>query len=283
MIPNKSMKDWSTKGIQGYVMLMLEYLKLSPTYELARKYRTGKLTANEKKLLPSDFDQVLKTYDEYGDISTVKFADWWVSTGIGLYGSEYIKPQVRQIANIEKNEEFEPGFTRALEHYFKTIRKHEGSGPGLILAIPLGMPKKTILKEVARMIGRAGVTVLPKAQKASRPLAAARLRSKPLFIGLSLLTFKARFPNKENWRLGVMAGVSPKNAAGLDINAKKNTVLTTDQRINMTILTCRALKKAQYIAENAARGSFPNSKPIVLPEFEWSDILQRLRLSKTIR
>ena len=277
------MKDWSTKGIQGYVMLMLEYLKLSPTYELARKYRTGKLTANEKKLLPSDFDQVLKTYDEYGDISTVKFADWWVSTGIGLYGSEYIKPQVRQIANIEKNEEFEPGFTRALEHYFKTIRKHEGSGPGLILAIPLGMPKKTILKEVARMIGRAGVTVLPKAQKASRPLAAARLRSKPLFIGLSLLTFKARFPNKENWRLGVMAGVSPKNAAGLDINAKKNTVLTTDQRINMTILTCRALKKAQYIAENAARGSFPNSKPIVLPEFEWGDILQRLRLSKTIR
>jgi hypothetical protein len=99
------MKDWSTKGIQGYVMLMLEYLRLSPTYELARKYRTGKLTAKEKKLLPSDFDQVLKTYDEYGDVSTVKFADWWVSTGIGLYGSEYIKPQVRRIANIEKNEE----------------------------------------------------------------------------------------------------------------------------------------------------------------------------------
>jgi len=79
MLPNKSMKDWGTKGIQGYVMLMLEYLRLSPSYELARKTRMGKLTAAEKKRLPKDFDLVLKTYDEYGDISTIQFADWWAS------------------------------------------------------------------------------------------------------------------------------------------------------------------------------------------------------------
>ena len=278
MIPNKSMKDWSTKGIQGYVMLMLEYLRLSPTYELARKYRTGKLTAKEKKLLPSDFDQVLKTYDEYGDVSTVKFADWWTSTGIGLYGSEYIKPQVRQIANMEKDEVFEPGFTRALEHYFKTTRKHEGSGPGLILAIPLGMPKKSILKEVTRMINQTGVTVPPKAQKAKRSLTAKRLRSAPLFIGLNLLWAKAQYPDWANWRLGVRAKVSPTNAVGLDINTKKASAKTADQRINMTILTSRALKKAQYITENAARGRFPDSKLIPLPEFDYVDMYRRMRL-----
>lgn len=280
MLPNKSMKDWATKGIQGYVMLMFEYLRLSPTYELARKARMGKLTAKERQLLPDDFDQVLKTYDEYGDISKVEFADWWARTGINLYGTEYIKPQVRQIANIEKSEEYEPGFAKALEQYFRGFRKHEGSGRALILAIPLGMPKRAILKEVTKMINKTGVTVPPKAQKAKRSLAAKRLRSAPLFIGLNLLWAKAQNPDWVNWRLGVAAKVSPTNAIGLDLNAKKASAKTVDQRNNMTVLTSRALKKAQYIAENAARGRFPDPKPIALPEFDYADIYRRMRIAR---
>ena len=279
MLPNKSMKDWATKGIQGYVMLMFEYLRLSPSYELARKARTGKLTATQKRMLPDDFNLVLKTYDEYGDVSKISFANWWASTGINLYGSEYIKPQVRQIANIEKNEEYEPGFAKSLEQYFKTFRKQEGSGRALILAIPLGMPKRAILKEVARMINKTGVTAPPKAQKAKRSLTAKRLRSAPLFIGLNLLWAKAQNPDWVNWRLGVAAKVSPTNAVGLDINAKKASAKTVDQRNNMTVLTSRALKKAQYIAENAARGRFPDPKPIALPDFDYEDIYRRMQIS----
>lgn len=280
MLPNKSMKDWATKGIQGYVMLMFEYLRLSPSYELARKARTGKLTATQKRMLPDDFDLVLKTYDEYGDVSKISFANWWASTGINLYGSEYIKPQVRQIANIEKNEEYEPGFAKALEQYFKSFRRHEGSGRALILAIPLGMPKRAILKEVTRMINKTGVTAPPRAQKSKRSLTAKRLRSKPLFIGLNLLWAKAQNPDWVNWRLGIAAKVSPTNAVGLDINAKKASAKTVDQRNNMTVLTSRALKKAQYIAENAARGRFPEPKPITLPEFDYSDIYRRMRIAR---
>jgi len=280
MLPNKSMKDWGTKGIQGYVMLMLEYLRLSPSYELARKARMGKLTAAEKKQLPTDFDLVLKTYDEYGDISTIKFADWWVQTGMGLYGSDYIKPQVRQIGRIEKDEEYEIGFSKALEHYFKSFRKHEGNGPGLILAVPLGMTKKAILKEVSNMINKAGVVVPPKAQKAKRSLTAKRLRSAPLFIGLHLLWAKAQHPDWANWRLGVAAKVSPTNTVGLDINTAKATAKTADQRINLTVLTSRALKKAQLISENAARGRFPDSKAIPLPEYDYVDIYRRMRIAR---
>jgi len=280
MLPNKSMKDWATKGIQGYVMLMLEYLRLSPSYELARKARAGKLTATQKRLLPDDFDLVLKTFDEYGDVSKISFADWWAKTGINLYGTEYIKPQVRQLAYIEKNEEYELGFAKSLEQYFKTQRKHEGSGRALILAVPLGIPKRTILKEVSKLINKAGVKVPPKSQKAKRSLTAKRLRSAPLFIGLNLLWLKAQNPDWANWKMGVAANVSPKNADGLDINAKKASAKTADQRINMTVLTSRALKKAQYIAENAARGRFPDSKPINLPDFDYADIYRRMRIAR---
>lgn len=280
MLPNKTMKDWGTKGIQGYVMLMLEYLRISPTYELARKARANKLTSTEKKLLPADFDQVLKTYDEYGDIRAIKFSDWWANIGVNLYGSEYIKPQVRQIAQIEKNEKYEPLFSKSLEQYFKTFRKQEGNGPGLILAIPLGMSKKSILKEVTRWINKTGISAPPRAQKAKRSLTAKRLRSAPLFIGLNLLWVKAQNPDWVNWRLGVAAKVSPINATGLDINAKRSNSKTADQRINMTVLTSRAFKKAQYIAENAARGRFPDRNPIALPEFNYDDIYKRMLLAR---
>ncbi|MBU3615587.1 hypothetical protein ICN46_11865 [Polynucleobacter sp. Latsch14-2] len=279
MLPNKSMKDWATRGIQGYVMLMLEYLRLSPTYELARKARTGKLTAAQRKQLPPDFDLVLKTYDEYGDISTVKFSDWWATTGLALYGSEYIKPQVRQIANMERDEQYESGFSSSLERYFRTFREKEGNGPGLILAIPLGMTKRSILKQVTLMINKTGVTVPPKAQKARRSLTAKRLRSPPLMKGINLLWLKAQNPDWVLWRLGVLANISPTNAVGLDYRNAKSNAKTVDQRTNMTILTSRALTKAQYIAENAARGRFPDPKAITLPTFDYDEMYKRMRVS----
>lgn len=66
--------------------------------------------------------------------------------------------------------------------------------------------------------------------------------------------------------------MSPTNAIGLDMNSKKSNAKTVDQRNNMTVLTSRALKKAKYVAENAARGRFPDPKPIPLPEFDFVDI-----------
>lgn len=279
-LPSRKMKEWSTQGVKGYVRLMIEFLRLSPTYELARRFRNGELKKTEQKSLPADFDQVLKTYDEYGNVNSVDFEDWWQKTGIYLYGTEFDKPQVRQIAEIVKGEQFEPGFSRALEHYFKALRTKEGNGPGLILAVPLSMNKRYLMRQISMLIDRTGVTAPVKAKKAGRPLAAQRLRSAPLFRAIHLLWGKAQKPDQENWRLGLRCNVSPKNAEGLDINAKKNTTLTADQRIKMAILTSRALKNARYICENAARGKFPSSDPIELPDFDYEDIYRRMQISR---
>lgn len=279
-LPGRGMKDWSTKGIKGYVRLMIEFLRLSPSYELARKYRNGELSKAEHAQLPDNFEQVLKTYDEYGNVGSLNFEDWWQRVGIYLYGTEFDKPQVRQIANIEKGDSFEPGFSRALEHYFQKLRPPEGNGPALVLAVPLGMNKRYIMRQITLLIDRAGVAVPVKAQKSKRPLTAERLRSEPLFKAIHLLWEKAQKPDQELWRLGLRANISPKNAEGLDINAKRNTTKTADQRIKMAILTSRALKKAKYICENAARGKFPCTVPIDLPEFDYADIYRRMRISR---
>jgi hypothetical protein len=76
---------------------------------------------------------------------------------------------------------------------------------------------------------------------------------------------------------------SPKHMDGLDVRAQKLTSKTTDQRMKMGILTSRALKKSKQICEQAARGKFPNSSPIDLPEFDWDEIYKKIvkaRLTK---
>jgi hypothetical protein len=53
--------------------------------------------------------------------------------------------------------------------------------------------------------------------------------------------------------------------------------------MKMGILTSRALKKSKQICEQAARGKFPNSSPIDLPEFDWGEIYKKIvkaRLTK---
>ncbi len=277
------MKDWSTKGIKGYVMLMLEFMKLSPTYELARKANNEGLSKAEKKSLPKDFDQVLATYEEFGDISTISFNDWWESKGIYIYGSEFQKPQVRLIANVEKDEKIEPQFHYALDRYFKVMRVAEGEVPSLILAVPLGMNKRYLMKQITLLINKAGVEVPVRAKKAKKELTAQRLRSAPLFTMLHLLRNKAANPNLELWRLGVIAKVSPANMNGLDAMAAKVTSKTTDQRINMQILTSRYLLKAKRLVEHSARGNFPRSTPIDLPDFNYEEMYLRYKKSQSAK
>jgi len=47
---------WATKV--GFYLLWMEYLAISPSYELARRYRNQALTKDEQQRLPADFDIV---------------------------------------------------------------------------------------------------------------------------------------------------------------------------------------------------------------------------------
>lgn len=279
----RNMKEWSSVGIKGYLMLMLEFLRISPSYELARKSRMEGLTKEEKKLLPKDFELVLKTYDDFGDVSSIRFDEWWLTKGLYIYGTEFAKPRTRLIANVVKDEEIDQNFHRALDHHFEKIRPEEGKGPALILSVPLGINKRTVLAQISKLIDQSKVEIPVKAKKSARPLDAKRLRKDPLLMAINVLWNKAKDPEIDLWRLGVLAKVSPKHMDGLDVRAQKLTSKTTDQRMKMGILTSRALKKSKQICEQAARGKFPNSSPIDLPEFKWDEIYKKIvktRLTK---
>jgi hypothetical protein len=295
-IPGRTTKDWSTKGIQGYVMLMLEFLRISPSYALAHEIRTKKiapskqapliiklyrdtdkpLTKQAERDVIKDFDRVLSTYDEYGDIFQCSFDEWWASRGLAIYGSPYNKPIVKKIAGMSQGEEYEPLFGRALEHYFHKQRAGEGNPPALLLAVPLGQPKRQILAYISKLIDAEAVPLPSKSQRTIKPLAAKRLRSKPLFIMLRILMARAQYPEIPLWRIGKHAGVSQKYAQ-TEITLNKKRLQDADAKIHLSILTSRYLLKAKCVAEQAARGQFPSSSKLILPTFDLDAIFKRLQ------
>ena len=295
-IPGRTTKDWSTKGIQGYVMLMVEFLRISPSYALAHEIRTKKIAPSkqaplilklyrdaEKPLskqtelnVIKDFERVLSTYDEYGDIFQCSFDEWWANRGLAMYGSPHNKPIVKKIAGISQGELYEPLFGQALEHYFNKQRASEGNPPALLLAVPLGQPKRQLLAYISKLIDAEAVPLPSKSQRAIKPLAAKRLRSAPLFIMLRILMARAQYPQLPLWRIGKHAGVSQKYAQ-TEITLNKKRLQDADAKIHLSILTSRYLLKAKCVAEQAARGQFPSSSKLVLPTFDLDAIFKRLQ------
>jgi hypothetical protein len=277
---------------------MVEFLRLSPSYALAREqvldglnqkqieqklfamYETAatKLTAANKATLLKDFELVQNTYAEFGDVYTIDFDDWWLKTGADLFGFDYERPRITKIAQLAKDEAYSETPADQLDAYLKTDRVKQGMPSSLILALPLGVPKRTLMMELSRLIDKTNIAVPPKAQKAKRALSKQRLRSKPLFMYIKLLMYKSASPSAALWKLGVRAKVSAKHSEDMALDTKVSSK-NIDQRLNLTVLTSRALRKAKLIAENAARGVFPSTDPREHPEFDWDAVYERLRIT----
>ncbi len=221
-LPYRTSKKWSTLGIKKYALLLLEFLRISPSYALAHQIRNQSispakqkamvldlyrndskpLTKSQSQVLLKDFAKVLKTYDDFGDVTTIDFDNWWTSRGIHVFGSPYDKPMPIKIAGIGKQETYEPQFEKALKHYFEVKLANQGQPPALIVGIPLGLPKRVLMQRISKLIDEEKVPVENLAKRATKPLAVQRLRSEPLFIMLRLLMAKAQHEDWSLWKLG---------------------------------------------------------------------------------
>lgn len=264
--------------------LFFEFLRLSPSYELARKCRQEGLTQDETEALPADFDQVLNTFDLLGDVQRVLFGNWWRQRGLNVFGNPYSQPEVHMIKHLQGGIEF--GLTdcvNELDDYFSETRPTEGLSPSLLLSLPLDRPKAEILRQVSKLLDEHKTNGSSAIAKPTLALASKRLHIKKLVVSLSLLTFKAARPNWELWRLGSYAKVS--NTYSGEFNPmgprKVSNPRESDDRLLMTKITSRALKKAEHIAENAARGRFPSDAPVELSHFDFHEIAARNRKKNT--
>ncbi len=244
--------------MQALYQYWFEYLKLSPSYALAKKYRLGVLTTKEKKQLPKDFADVLKTYDDFGDVHQQIFKLWWLEKGLSLMGTPTKQPTPQIIttlsANSKKNDVDE------LNQYIHTNWKEIGQPNTLVLAIPLNIKRSRLMKEITQILSDS-ISNKPIQSKAKYQLLQKKTHLNSLKVGIKVLWLRALRPEADLWRIGAEADVSKTYSKEVDPKSTKKTTLTSQARQMLTIVTSRALLNATMVAENAARGIFPsNSK-----------------------
>lgn len=275
---------WATQ--LGFYLLWMEYLAVSPSYELARRYRAGELTEEDQQRLPQDFDTVLAVYDDLGDVQRVSFLDWWSERGLNVFGYEGAKPRVQRIDTLRSNRYRKA--TERVEDFIAGDWTEQGQPNAVLVSIPLGLTKTQITRQLGKLLARYEdeQRVLPE-RRAKYPLVGTRQRKNALFRYLYVIWVRCAMPRQALWRVGARARVSDTYSRELDAASRIPRGEQVYDRSVLAVLTSRAWSRGLALAENAARGRFPSydqPEHAVVPDTHelWDMIASRRRWKKRL-
>lgn len=266
---------WAKALDVAYALLWFEYLKISPSYELARRHRMGSWTAADEARKPVDFDTVLAVYDDLGDVRSLLFREWWLATAIDHFGFKGATPRVMRLGTARHGADGQAEKLTANSQAY--LDKHwiaQGEPTAMMLAIPVELSKAQILKQVSALLEKYAEA---HSGSAARPpkyrLISRKLDKNSLFKYLKCVWIKAELPKTALWRIGAHAKVSSTYSGRLDPKAKLSPHHLAEDRNALKIVTSRAISRGILIAENAARGQFPTyAKNDCATPPDWNDI-----------
>ena len=265
--------DFYYKTSRSY-RIWFEFLRLSPTYELARQIVANRLTKTKLShlKLPDDIEDVIATYESFGDVRKVSFGSWWNKNCDVLFGKTRAKPSATELMRIPFDVDLDTNeCVKKISSYLNHQWDEEGKSEVLLVAIPLTGSKNDLIESIKKMIEPKDISPVLKPNRSVRSYALLGERQQlvPLASKLRLLWSKANDPNLELWRLGVKAKLS-KSYIRFDASQKKLTDKMRDKTPEVASATSHALVDAIHIMENAARGRFPCTDKITLPTIDYS-------------
>lgn len=242
-----------------------EFLALSPSYELARRYRAkkGKLSRVDQNRLPDDFEKVLETYDAFGDVQKYLFKTWWVERGVDLFGIQGAPSRTIPIYKFARGSNPDKAKVySAVTKFLDSTRPNLNKPPSILLAIPLDSTRQKVLKEIKNLLDE-HIQNQPVPAKPKYSLAAKDMHVQNVIDAMSVLYIRSARPDWKLWQIGEECNIK-KNRKGRSPDPEAFDSLRTLEQ-----MTSRKLKTAAYIAENAARGIFPSQlKPKHFVKFD---------------
>lgn len=263
-IPDRELRGGSQKENEDLYRLWWTCLRLSPTYFLAYKHKDGGgLSESEMRQLPSDFDQVLRTYKDFGAVLNQSIEVFQIFDQERLFGVRGRKPSVHRIGHAtEGNDLAIETCHKTLDSYLSTSRLKENTPEVMLVSIPVRESRQRIFREIGALIDSIGIE---KDARDSRVKPLYTLNGKRIHVGkikakLELIELRTTQPDRPLWKLGEDMREKENQSSG-------KSSKTLDQS-TLSIQTSRAIKNARLIIENAARGRFPCSEPVELPSFD---------------
>jgi hypothetical protein len=201
----------------------------------------------------ADDARLRSMYRDFGDVFTMGFEQWWRSKGQALFAERLSPPEVRELDRIN-------------------MRLSPGMSSHLLLEIPLNLTEATIVKQVKKILRNHPSREVERRSSAKRPLAKFTGIRKDL-LQIAHMTWQMHWESRDptqTYRIGQVQGSKSLYQIGKELRLVKTCMpQVTDnaeraaKRVNgMKVAVSRMLARANYLAQNAAIGTFPSVQPM---------------------
>lgn len=237
------------------------FLQISPSYSLAAHIEMARednqeINMDAVSIEWPESEKVLNTYALFKNVWKLDLTRWWF-----LYGrfqfSNHKKSKISEIADIFLDkligkEEFLK-FTDNFDNSLADLYLNKTSRRAVILSIPITSSKKTVMKMFEKYLDEKITFGQPEVIQTTFPIMKSKLREKTLRDCYRALEVRVRNPKLS--LIGVAKKAKTLRTAFEDLKDDDSDVA---QSVRSGI--SRQLRMAYILAENAARGRFPDAK-----------------------
>lgn len=270
----------SDKNSQLFLPLFA-LLQVSPTYELARLFRSGVNSKKFLSLLPNDFQDVLNTYDKFGSVMDVESSSWVTKAPRRHFDFQYLNSPVQTLGYIGLEEEI-LSYESLLQELGDIVESRNKTNDDSVYQVIMfkgnvGLP--TLVEDFKYHVKKGRRYTLPldgaEVIQTKAKLSKQRLHDEKIRKGIELLFEKIANPSLQYWKIGERVKFSKTFDKRIN-NPKLSPFEIKVAKEEYGKIVYRAIKKFERMVENAARGKYPCDDPIEYVKFDYVSIQKRM-------
>lgn len=257
--------------------LWMEFLRISPSYLAAWQVLSGRLSEQQAIEQVSDLDLVVKTAGDFGEVWAVDPEQHWRAHSFELFGVQLAELDLKVVHVMQAGQPIDQDqLDQQIREYAAHTRREMGNPLTVLVSVPIDMNRQDLMQLFGGMLtyfkeNREDyddeLTPEPKyvIAKNRKPLRSLRQL-------LDIVAYKAARPHLTHKMLGIELNL---NRVFAEVLTAEKTQRAPAEAVNvMNATVSRLLRQALLIAENAARGRFPDqtARQELAPEFDFGGI-----------
>lgn len=135
-----------------YVM-WAQFLRISPSYQLAHRLWCNEATVQDIPVNAHDFEQVMQTYEHFGDVFNTSMTEWWALHSNRLFAPQNSELRWKFHAFIKEGEVVSKSdLDIPIKEYCEVTRPNQGNPSAILVSIPLNVEVDDCLNSIRAAI-----------------------------------------------------------------------------------------------------------------------------------
>jgi hypothetical protein len=257
------------------------FLRISKSYTVVTAYKEGKLNYMKAKSLVPDIEEVIPTYEKFGNVWKKNPIAWMEENSyeISSYLTSGATPEIVSILGGEKVDKKEE-IVGEMSKFTYGKWAQTGHEPHIVVAIPLKIKKYELSEFLKNALSDYSVLKNESSKvgdwQDQFKISEEKVRTDALEKAYNLIMIQAQNRRMRKWRQAECLGLCPDTVEKIRSIEQEEALGTypehvvddTDYYKTITAVIWRYNNYAFKLAENAARGEFPVLKKEVLDKYK---------------